>query len=194
MNFANKLTISRIFMTFIFMGLLFCTGIVPKIAALAVFLLACMTDWYDGYLARRHNMITDFGKFMDPVADKVLVLAAFFAFIQLDLVPAWMVVIIVMREFIVTGLRLLALSKKVVLAAQEGGKNKTVSQMVAIFTILIFLVLKEVGIKMQVFWNIKIESYFQQTIYILMLITTILTVISGLAFLRRNKNLFIDNG
>ncbi len=179
-------------MTFAFMALLFIGGLGAKIGALAVFLLACFTDWLDGYLARKYNTITDFGKFMDPIADKVLVLSAFFAFIQLDIIPAWMVVIIVLRESIITGLRLLAMAKGTVLAAQEGGKNKTVSQMIAIFTILIFLIVKEAGNRMDVLWYAKTENCFQQAIYILMLVTTALTVISGVSFLNRNKNLFID--
>lgn len=193
MNLPNKLTISRIFLTFIFMLFLFSRGLTAKIIALLVFLAASLTDLYDGRLARRHNMITDFGKFMDPIADKILVLAAFFAFIELELVPAWMVVIIVLREFVVTGLRLLALTKNIVLPAQEGGKHKTVSQMAAIFIILVFLLLKEIGLRIPAFWSSEIEIYFQSVIFILMLITVALTLISGASFLYRNRAVFKNN-
>ena len=182
MNLPNKLTVSRIFLTFMFMLFLFSDGLTARILALAVFLTASLTDLWDGYLARKYNMITDFGKFMDPIADKILTLSAFFAFIQLGLVPAWMVVIIVFREFIVTGLRLFALTKKRVLPAEEGGKHKTVSQMTAIFLILAFLIFKEIGLKVPGFW-----------IPAVMLVTTALTLISGASFLYRNRAIFVNN-
>lgn len=192
MNLPNKLTILRILLTFVFMFLLFSRGAAAKIAALAVFLAAALTDLFDGYLARKRNMITDFGKLMDPIADKILVLSAFFAFIELELVPAWMVVLIVLRELVVTGIRLLALTKKVVLPAQEGGKHKTVSQMAAIFIILIFMILKEVGTGLPGLWTPVVEAHFKNLIFIIMLITTALTLISGGAFLYRNRTLFLN--
>lgn len=176
MNLPNKFTIARIVLTFVFMAFLFVHGLAAKVAALILFAAASLTDWVDGYLARKYDQISDFGKFMDPIADKILVLSAFFAFIELELVPAWMVVVIVFRESIVTGLRLFALSRNIVLPAQEGGKQKTASQMIAIFVILISLILKEIGIK-----------FPAEAIYILMLITTALTLISGSSFLYRNR-------
>lgn len=182
MNLPNKFTLARIALTFVFMAFLFVHGLFAKAAALIIFSAASFTDWVDGYLARKYGQITDFGKFMDPIADKVLVLSAFFAFIELEIVPAWMVVVIVLRESIVTGLRLLALTRNIVLPAQEGGKQKTVSQMIAIFVILISLILKELSI------------YFPaEGIYILMLITTALTLISGSSFLYRNRSIFRVN-
>lgn len=190
MNLPNRLTIWRIFLTVIFILVLFSHGLLAKICALVVFLIASLTDLYDGYLARKYHMITDFGKFMDPIADKILILSAFFAFIELELVPAWMVVIIVLRELIITGLRSMALMKKIVLPADEGGKNKTVSQMVAVFTILIFLVLKEAAIKFPSIWSPQVEIYFKNVIFIVMLIATAFTIISGSAFLYKNRALF----
>lgn len=190
MNLPNKLTITRIILTFVFMFLLFTDGLAARICAFLVFLTASLTDLCDGYLARKYNMITDFGKFMDPVADKILVLAAFFAFIELKLVPAWMVLLIVLREFIVTGLRVAALTQGKVIAAMEGGKHKTVSQMVAIFIILIFLIFKEIGLNYRGAWPQTVESYALEGIYILMLITTALTLISGGSFLYKNRGLF----
>jgi len=171
----------------------FGNSLAAKIAALIVFLTASVTDLYDGYLARKLNAITDFGKFMDPVADKVLVLSAFVAFIELELVPAWMVVVIVLREFIVTGLRISALTKKKVLAARGGGKHKTVSQMTAIFVILVFLVLKEIGLQIPDFWSVKAEIYFKNTIFVVMLVTTVLTLISGISFLYKNRRIILNN-
>ncbi|MDD5449733.1 MAG: CDP-diacylglycerol--glycerol-3-phosphate 3-phosphatidyltransferase [Candidatus Omnitrophica bacterium] len=183
MNLPNKLTISRIVLTFLFMFLLFSQGLAAKIWALVVFFTASITDLFDGRIARKNNQITDFGKFMDPIADKILVLAAFFAFIELELVPAWMVVIIVLREFVVTGIRLLALTKNIVLPAQEGGKHKTFSQMSAIFLILIFLIMREAGTGLR----------FQTVIFVVMLITAALTLISGASFLYRNRRIFWSN-
>jgi len=194
MNLPNKLTVSRIFLTFVFMLLLFSDGIAARIGALAVFFIASLTDFLDGYLARRYDMITDFGKLMDPIADKVLVLSAFLAFIELRLVPAWMVVLIISREFIVTGVRVLALSKKVVLPAREGGKHKTVSQMSAIFVILIFLVFREIGLKYPSLWSPGIEGCFKNIILALMWWTTPLTLVSGGAFLYKNRAVFMHDG
>ena len=132
MNLANKLTISRIVLAGIFILFLFIRGPGAKFMALAIFMAACITDYYDGYIARKANSITSFGKLMDPIADKILVLGAFLAFVQMNIIPAWMVIIIITREFMITGIRILALSQKKVLAAESGGKHKTVSQMVAV--------------------------------------------------------------
>ena len=117
MNIANKLTISRIVLTFVFMFFLFSKGLASKVLALAVFAVASWTDFLDGFLAKKRNEITDFGKLMDPIADKILVIAAFLAFVEMKLIPAWIVVIIVFREFTITGLRLIALAKGVVMEA-----------------------------------------------------------------------------
>ncbi len=116
---------------------------------------------------------------MDPVADKVLVIAAFLAFVEMKLVPAWIVVVIVFREFIITGFRLLALAKGEVMAAEMGGKHKTVSQMVSIYIILLFIILRESGVKFA-FLNEKVIFY-------MMIVTAALTVISGVLYLIRNK-------
>lgn len=193
MNFPNRLTVSRIVLTFVFMLALFSHGLIAKIMAFAVFLTASLTDWLDGYFARRDNEISDFGKLMDPIADKILVLSAFLAFIELGLVPAWMVVIIVFRELAVTGTRIMALTKNIVLPAREGGKNKTFSQMAAIIIILISLILKEIGIRSAYPWSPSIEACFNKAIFILMFITTALTLISGGSFLYRNRSLFMNN-
>jgi len=187
MNLPNKLTLFRIALTFIFVALLFVEGLAAKAAALVLFLAASLTDLFDGYIARKYNLITDFGKIMDPVADKILVLSAFLAFIQFDIVPAWMVILIILRESVITGIRIGALTKGTVLAAQEGGKQKTVSQMAAIFLILAFLVIKAAGRTYGVFWDQRSELYCRELIYIVMLITTALTLISGSSFLYKNR-------
>ena len=143
MNLPNKLTLLRIALTVVFMFFLFTHGVVYKVLALLIFIAAAFTDFLDGYLAKKHNLITDFGKFMDPIADKVLTLVAFLAFVEMKLVPAWMVVVIVFREFIITGLRLMALRKDKLIEATLAGKHKTVSQMFSIFVILIFIIFRE---------------------------------------------------
>ena len=195
MNLPNKITLARIVLAFIFMILLFCKGVVAKSAALAVFTIASISDYLDGYLAKKYNQISDFGKIMDPIADKVLTLAAFLAFVEMSLIPAWMLVIIIMREMLITGIRLTALRNKEVLHAGIGGKHKTVSQMISIIVILIFIIIKESGLTLYGFWNPTLEYWYRQLIFILMLITVALTIISGIAYIVGNKKyLFNGNG
>ena len=137
MNLANKITLLRILMIPIFMGLMLVEFPYHMEAALAVFLTASLTDKLDGYLARKYNMITDFGKFMDPLADKLLVTGAFVVLIQLGRIEAWIVFVILAREFAVTGLRSLAAAQNVIIAASSFGKIKTVVQIVAISILLL---------------------------------------------------------
>lgn len=187
MNLPNKLTVARILLTFVFMFFLFSGGIFAKVMALVIFVAAAFTDYLDGFIAKKYNIISDFGKMMDPVADKILTLAAFLAFVEMKLVPAWMVVIIIMRELTITSIRLVALRKGEILSAGIGGKHKTVSQMLSIFVILVFIVIKEAGVKTFHFWNPNLEYWYKQLIFILMLITVILTIISGISYLAGNK-------
>ena len=186
MNLANRLTMSRILLTFVFMFFLFCHGLLPKVISLVVFVLAALSDLFDGIIAQRRNMVTDFGRLMDPIADKILVLAAFAAFVQLQLIDAWMFVIIVSREILITSLRLFALNKGKVLSAARAGKHKTALQMTVIFTILGFIVLKEIVLKYYT-WNPAWEKIFRQGIFFLMLSTVILTLYSGLSYLWENR-------
>ncbi|MFH1752677.1 MAG: CDP-diacylglycerol--glycerol-3-phosphate 3-phosphatidyltransferase [Candidatus Omnitrophota bacterium] len=190
MNLPNKLTISRIFLTFVFMFLLFSEGSVMKLSALIVFLLASATDYLDGKIARERNEITDFGKFMDPVADKFLTIAAFVAFVEMGLAPAWMVVLIISRELIMTGIRLFAATRGKILCAEAAGKHKTVSQVVAIFAILVFISLRSFGIDTLEFWSNSLEYWFRQLIFVLMIITVSLTLVSGISYLWRNRGMF----
>jgi len=192
MNLPNKLTISRIALTFLFMLFLFSKGALMKFFALATFLAASLTDYYDGKIARERNEITDFGKFMDPIADKFLTIAAFLAFVEMGLVPAWMVVLIISRELIITGLRLFASTKGKILQAETAGKHKTVSQITAITVILIFIFLRDTGMKLLRIWSSAWEYWFRQTIFVLMLVTVALTLISGLSYLWKNKRLFLN--
>ncbi len=153
MNVPNLLTMSRLGLAIILMGLLAVSFPLAKSAALAVFIIAGITDYLDGTLARNRYGVTTFGQFMDPLTDKVVVCAAFVSFVELEvnqgrlgttaLVPAWMVVLIISREFAVTGLRLIAANKGDVISAGVWGKHKTVWQIVAIVVILLGLAIRE---------------------------------------------------
>src|SRR5512146_2561720 len=137
MKLPNKLTISRFILTIAFLAVMFSRVRFHETIALALFIAGGISDFMDGFIARRDKLITNFGILMDPLADKIMVCSAFIAFVGLKWIPAWMVVIIVARELAITGLRLLAASKNVVLAAEGYGKHKTISQIVAIIAVLI---------------------------------------------------------
>jgi len=189
MNLPNKITVLRIFLTFVFMFFLFGHGFWPKVISLIIFVIAAITDFCDGWLANKNNMTTDFGKLMDPFADKILILAAFAAFVQMQLVEAWMFIIILARELLVTSLRLFALlNKGKVLSASKSGKHKTAYQMFAIFIILGFIVLKEAMLKFYT-WNPAWEKIFRQGVYVLMLVAVILTINSGFRYLWKNRKI-----
>lgn len=129
MNTPNKITILRIILVPVFMLLLYCK--LPY-WALAVYIIACLSDHLDGHIARKYNMITDFGKFMDPLADKMLVLAAMCYFVEVGMMPGWVVALVLLREFGVSGLRLLAVEQGIVIAAAWSGKIKTGVTMIAL--------------------------------------------------------------
>ncbi|MCK4859020.1 MAG: CDP-diacylglycerol--glycerol-3-phosphate 3-phosphatidyltransferase [Candidatus Omnitrophica bacterium] len=188
MNLPNILTISRIFLTFIFVFFLLSPNFFAKILALLIFSFACLTDYYDGKIARQRNLITNFGKLADPIADKILILTPFLCFVQMKIVPAWMVILIISREFIITGVRVFALSRGRALAAAKGGKHKTISQMVVIFFILLFLIGRSFGQRFN-FWNVDFERISKWIIYISMLIATALTLNSGVSYLWKNKKI-----
>jgi len=139
----NILTLSRLGLTAVLMALLSISFPFSKTLALLVFIIAGITDYLDGHLARTKYGVTAFGSLMDPLTDKVLVCAAFVSFVELDLVPAWIVVIIISREFLVTGLRLLAVNEGTVVAAGKWGKHKTVWQIIAISTLLLGLAIRD---------------------------------------------------
>lgn len=186
MNLANRLTMLRIGLTFIFMFVFSWAGLWPKVLALIIFMAAALSDLFDGMIAKKKNMVTDFGRLMDPIADKILVLAAFAAFLGMQLIDAWMFVIIVSREILITSLRLFALNKGKVLSAVRAGKHKTASQMIAIFYILVFIVVKE-AVKNYSVWNPVWEEFFRKSINILMFLTVGLTLYSGLSYLWENR-------
>lgn len=176
MNPPNILTLSRFGMAALLMLCLSITFPGSMIAALIVFVLAAITDALDGHLARNVYGCTDFGKLMDPLADKVLTAAAFIGFIELGVMPAWMVTLILSREFMVTGLRLLAADKGIVLAAGIWGKHKTIWQMIFIIAVLFAGVFQCLENFHTLFW------WFG-------LFVTALSVWSGWHYFDQNKNL-----
>lgn len=140
MNLPNKLTVLRVILIPFFVAALLVNGgtnETMRIVAGVIFIVASLTDLLDGKIARKYNLVTNFGKFMDPLADKLLVCSALICFIELGQVPAWMVIIIISREFIISGFRLVASDNGVVIAASYWGKFKTTFQMIAI-VLLIF--------------------------------------------------------
>ena len=144
MNWANRLTVARLFFTFIFVVALSADWTYGKTVGLFLFLLAGITDYADGKIARHFNMITDFGKLMDPLVDKIMIAAAFICLVPLKAMPAWAVIIIISREFLITGLRMLALSKGKILPAESMGKHKTAWQIITVIYFLGVLSLREI--------------------------------------------------
>ncbi|MDP3789079.1 MAG: CDP-diacylglycerol--glycerol-3-phosphate 3-phosphatidyltransferase, partial [Candidatus Omnitrophota bacterium] len=173
-----------------FLFFLFSKGIISKAIALFIFLIASLTDLLDGFLAKRTNQITDFGKLMDPIADKILVLSALLAFVEMGIIAGWMVVAIVFREIVITGLRVLALSKGKVMPSDSGGKHKTVWQIFAIFFILLFIILKEGGSRHFGFWNSSAEVFYRDAIFLVMFVTVVFTLSSGVSYLIKNKEVY----
>ena len=170
MNTPNKLTVARMILV-PFLVIFMLTGWgreANRWICLAIFVAASVTDWFDGHLARIYNLITNFGKFMDPLADKLLVCSAMICMIELDRLPAWVVIIIIGREFIISGFRLIAAENGVVIAANYWGKFKTVSQMIMIILLIVdfggfFAILTEVFIWLSVALTvISLLTYIMQ--------------------------------
>ncbi len=189
MNKANKLTVLRIILIFIFMFFLFVHNPYAKYGALLVFIAAALTDYYDGKVARLTNTVTKFGILVDPLADKMLISAAFISFVQMNIIPAWMVVIVIGREFAVMGLRVLAASEGKILASDRLGKQKTISQFTTIIIILAFIALKATLALLFRELAPYLENWLKTGIWFFMLIVIILTVASGLSYIVRNRKL-----
>ena len=192
MNVPNKLTISRFALTVLFLAVIFSQIPFHETIALALFSAAGLTDYFDGKIARRNHLITNFGILMDPLADKILVCSAFIAFVGRNWMPAWMAVIVVARELAITGLRLLAASKNLVLAAEGFGKHKTISQIVAILLILIFHSYEQWGPFGQILFGFPSGRPWIGWFTTLALdVAVILTFSSGAIYLWRNRRLYL---
>ncbi len=186
MNLPNLLTLIRmalvpVFIVFFYMGQ---DGQgLYNVLAFAVFVLASATDALDGYLARKHNLITNFGKLMDPLADKVLTTSAFIVFVDVHIIPAWMVIVILAREFAITGLRGVAAAEGVVIAAGSSGKLKTIFQMVCICLILLDISIGSIP-PMHGLW-----VFISGAGLVCLWIAVALTVYSGIEYLWKGRNL-----
>ena len=177
MNLPNKLTILRVLMIpfFVLFMLWDITGAADKWIAAAIFIVASLTDMLDGKIARKYNLVTNFGKFMDPLADKLLVSAAMICLVEMGRLPAWMVIVIISREFIISGFRLIASDNGVVIAASYWGKFKTVFQM-AMIIVLIF----------------EFGGFFGMIEMALIWISLILTVVSLVDYIVKNIGVLKD--
>lgn len=194
MNPPNALTMSRLVLSFVLMPLLLIPGPWFKTAALAVFIVGGISDYLDGRLARTVYGETAFGKLMDPVTDKVLVCAAFISFVELQLVSAVVVVVIIAREFAVTGLRLLALSEGQVIAAGPWGKHKTVWQIVAILFILTGLAVQEDLLPaLAPGWVAPMKPVFGVAVHGVSIAAAGITVWSGAMYLRVHRGLVMGH-
>lgn len=188
MNLSNKLTVGRIILVPFFVAALLANFPLNNAVALIIFIAASLTDMFDGKIARKNGLVTDFGKFADPLADKILVLAALLCFVQLGICDCVAVIIVLFREFSVTSIRLIAASKGKVVAANMWGKAKTVSQMIAIIAVIamqIVLELPEVGLN---FINAAtFEPIFFVVGEILIWISVVFTIISGVVYIIQNR-------
>jgi CDP-diacylglycerol--glycerol-3-phosphate 3-phosphatidyltransferase len=196
MNLPNKLTLSRFFLTVGFMAAMFYEFPLHVTVALLLFSAAGISDFLDGLIARRRKLITNFGILMDPLADKIMVCSAFIAFVDLKWIPSWMVVIIVARELAITGLRLLAASKNVVLAAEGFGKHKTISQIVAIIAFLVQHSYKDWGGFGEAIFGFQIGlkgpwvDWFTE---LAKWVAVGLTFVSGWIYLWKNRRLYLED-
>lgn len=178
MNLPNKLTILRVILIPFFVAALMTQGganETMRIVAAVIFIVASLTDLLDGKIARKYNLVTNFGKFMDPLADKLLVCSALICFIELHQIPAWMVIIIISREFIISGFRLVASDNGVVIAASYWGKFKTTFQMLMIIVLLL-----------------DFGGAFDLIGQVLAWIALILTVVSLIDYLVKNKHVILE--
>lgn len=176
LNLPNKLTLIRVAMIpfFVVAVMLSADSVGWKVAALIIFIAASLTDTLDGYIARSRNLVTNFGKFADPLADKLLVCSALICFVGLGTLPAWVCIIIMSREFIISGFRLIAAEKGIVIAASKWGKAKTISQMITCCLLIL---------------NQEHIAWLNITFIVIM---TILTVISLVDYIIKNKDVLKD--
>lgn len=191
MNLPNKLTLGRIILVPFFVAALLIPFPLHTLAALLLFIAASVTDLLDGKIARKNHLVTDFGKFADPLADKILVLSALLCFVQLGWCDCVAVIVVLFREFAVTSIRLIAASKGKVVAANIWGKVKTVTQMVAIITIL---VLRSAGdiVSLTIGAVPMMNTAFYITGECLIWISTIFAIISGVIYIIQNKHFIAD--
>lgn len=186
MNLPNKLTVARILLVPFFVAALLIDFPLNNLVALALFGAASLTDMFDGKIARKHGWITDFGKFADPLADKILVISALLCFVQLGLCDCVAVIVVLFREFVVTSIRLIAAAKGKVIAANMWGKVKTVTQIVAIVCVLVMQTVLDLG-GLGVQLPAALPSVFTVIGEVLIWISTFFAVLSGVVYVAQNR-------
>lgn len=186
MNTPNKLTIARIILSPIFMVFFMMENVYCRALSLLIFTVAALTDLWDGYLARKYGIITGFGKFMDPLADKILTSTAFISFAALGYVKPWMILLIIFREFFITGLRSLAAYRGLVISPTYTAKIKTVLQMATIAAILLYINLKTIMPAMGYTGDFFEQQLVTQIFDWMVLITMMVTVLTGIDYLIKN--------
>jgi CDP-diacylglycerol--glycerol-3-phosphate 3-phosphatidyltransferase len=188
MNLPNRLTILRLILTLPFVAALSLPFPGAKLLALGLFIVSSVTDYADGYIARKYKLITDFGKLMDPLVDKIMTVSAFICLVSLGSVPAWAVIVIVSREFLITGLRLIATVRGKVLPAERLGKIKTLLQIVTILYCLIVIAIVDQ------FGDLHPPTVSSLNLVglTLVLLTVGLTVWSGISYFAKNWDLVSD--
>ena len=191
MNWANRLTVSRLGLTILFVMALNSQWEFARTAALFLFVIAGITDYVDGEIARRYGFITDFGKLMDPLVDKIMIAAAFISLVPLNAIPAWAATIVVARDFLITGLRLMAATKGLVLPAERLGKHKTSWQIVTVVFFLLLLALQELGYATDgtPWWSRAWDNGGQLLVWL----TVLLTLYSGLAYAWANRGVVVTD-
>ena len=185
MNIANSLTLFRIALTPIFIIFLFYDHPYAKLWALMVFLVASITDALDGYFARKHDQVTEQGRFLDPLADKILILSALISFAVLEIIPFWMVGLIIFRDLFITGLRVVMNNKGFQMVTSNIAKAKTSFQVVIIVTILLYLGSANLPFDWVADYILLIREY--ELIYYLTLLITVFTIFTGIAYIYDNR-------
>jgi CDP-diacylglycerol--glycerol-3-phosphate 3-phosphatidyltransferase len=191
MNWANRLTLGRLALTVLFVAALNSSWHYGRTLALIIFLLAGISDFVDGEIARRYGFVTDFGKLMDPLVDKIMVAAAFISLVPLRAVPAWAATAVVARDFLITGLRMMAGAKGKILPAERLGKQKTSWQVVTVIFFLTLLSLSELRYANEgsAWWS----RSWNEAGPVLVWITVALTIYSGLLYAWRHRDLIAHN-
>lgn len=183
MNLPNQLTVGRLVVCALMVACMEIEARWTGAVALGLFIVASLTDWLDGEIARRRQLITDLGKLLDPLADKILISAAYIGLVSNELAPAWIVIFIIAREFLITGLRTLAAAKGLILAAEKLGKHKTITQIAAVIGGMIILAARDYGI--------ALPEFFSRIYQALLVAALLVTVWSGLAYFWKNRQLVL---
>ncbi|PZR78994.1 MAG: CDP-diacylglycerol--glycerol-3-phosphate 3-phosphatidyltransferase [Chthoniobacterales bacterium] len=190
MNWANRLTVSRLVLTILFVAALSSPWRYAHTAALVTFVIAGITDFCDGEIARRYKTVTNFGKLMDPLVDKIMIAAAFISLVPLRAIPAWAATVVVGRDFLITGLRLMASAKGQVLSAERLGKHKTSWQIVTVMFFLTLLTVAEWnrGTVTTIWW----QRAWNVAGAVLVWLTVALTLYSGLGYAWRHREVVTE--